>query len=428
MVMLNEKHQTEKNLKQEYLVSIIIPTYNVQKYIDECINSVLNQSYRNIEIICVDDGSQDKTVAHIEALKKKDKRIKLLLNESNKGLSYSRNKGFEMALGEYIYFLDSDDYIVEDAIRSLVFLANKYETECIFFDSYLQLESKMLGAQKTEYNLENIDKRVMEGQELFIIMMSNNVFSSSVWRQFWTRKFLLENEIKFDDRLSSCEDAPFTVQAILRGNRMMIVNEKFHVYRKHEGTLISDVTPKKTIALFQAYCLVLKELSNHRYDKNTTYALEQKCQQMLAVARRMYIRNKFQVTGSDFEDDFECHLFRYLIERQDDNLIKINQVIVDKIKSYQKIIIYGDSRYAMDVLYTMEKLNIKVFGFAVTDKKGKESDIAGIPLMEIQEYQEYRSETIILLGIADQKNKTDIIKTLNIYGFHNYIDFEKHGT
>lgn len=414
----------EKIINRECMVSIIIPAYNVQEYIDECINSVCTQTYSKIEIICVDDNSQDDTMMHIEELKKKDDRIIVLRNESTKGPAYSRNKGLEVASGKYIYFLDSDDYIVENTIESLIFLADMFETECIFFDSYLQLETKMLGTQKVEYDLYNIDKKVMTGQKLFTIMMNSNVFSSSVWRQFWKREFLAENDIRFDDRLPSCEDAPFTVQAILRGKRMMVVNNKFHVYRKHEGTLISDVTPRKSIALFQAYCLVLKELLNNRYEKVTEYALEKRCQQLLITARRMYIRNRSQISESDFADGFERHLFGYLLKGKDDNLLKIDRATIKLIKSYPKIIIYGDSRYAMDILYTMEKLNINVFGFAVTDKRGRKSDIAGIKIMEIEAYKMYREEAVILIGVIDKKNKSDIMKTLNAYGFSNYIEFE----
>lgn len=420
--MLNNIYQTEKRPEQEDLVSIIIPTYNVQKYIDECISSVLNQTHRRLEIICVDDHSQDETVTHIEALKREDDRIRLLLNESTRGPAYARNRGLEAATGKYIYFLDSDDYILENAIESLSSLADEYETECIFFDSYLQLESNMLGNQKVEYDLVDIDKEVMTGQELFTIMMNNNVFSSSVWRQFWNRKFMQENNIKFDDRMSSCEDAPFTVHAILRGNHMMVVNKKFHVYRKHEGTLISDVTPMKTIALFQSYCQVLKELSIKDYDKSTRCSLEKRCQQLLATARRMYIRNRFLVAEIEFDDDFERHLFGYLIKGKDDNLLEIEQATIHRIMTHPKVLIYGDSRYAMDILYTMEKLGIEVFGFAVTDKRGRGDDVAGIKLMEIYEYKKYRKEVIVILGITDKKNKTDVIQTLNNYGFYDYID------
>lgn len=424
-VMLNKNYYKAENLEQEYLVSLIIPMYNVQEYIDECLNSVLNQTYKKIEIICVDDASCDRTVLHIETLKKKDDRITLLQNESTRGPAYSRNKGLEFATGEYIYFLDADDYIVEDAIESLVFLADKYKTECIFFDSYLQLESRMLGTTNLEYGLENIDKKVMEGQELFTIMINEDVFFGGVWRQFWEREYLLENEIRFEDRLSSCEDTPFTIHAILQGKHMMVVNKKYHVYRKHDGTLISDGAPRKSIALFQAYCLVLKELLNSRYDRNTKFALEKKCQQLLRSSRSMYMRNRFQITESDFADDFERHLFGYLIEGKDNNLLEIDQAVVSKIRSYSKIIIYGDSRYAMDILHTMEELSINVFGFAVTDQSGKGSDIAGIRLKEIQKYKEDRNEAIVLLGVTDQKNKTDILKTLDSYGFSNYIDLEE---
>ena len=98
------------------LISVIVPVYNSEKYLKECINSILHQTYENIEIIIINDGSTDNSLLISQELQKEDKRIKII-NQKNSGVSYSRNKGIQEATGEYIMFVDSDDFIVQNYIE-----------------------------------------------------------------------------------------------------------------------------------------------------------------------------------------------------------------------------------------------------------------------------------------------------------------------
>ena len=114
----------EAKKEKSPLVSIIIPVYNVEKYVEQCILSLLNQTYSNIEIIAVNDGSKDESPQKILDLAKKDKRIKLL-NQENKGVSAARNNGLNSANGDFIIFVDADDYLKEDFVEYMLKLINK---------------------------------------------------------------------------------------------------------------------------------------------------------------------------------------------------------------------------------------------------------------------------------------------------------------
>ncbi len=116
-------------------VSIIIPVYNVEKYLKECLNSVVNQTLKEIEIICVDDGSTDNSLSILEEYAKKDNRINLLKQE-NSGAGAARNKGLDSARGEYIYFLDSDDFLELNAIEILYNQIAKNQADICFFKFY----------------------------------------------------------------------------------------------------------------------------------------------------------------------------------------------------------------------------------------------------------------------------------------------------
>ena len=114
------------------VVSVVLPIYNVEKYLNRCVKSVVNQSYKNLEIILVDDGSPDNCPTLCEDWAKKDSRIKVVHKE-NAGLGYARNTGIENATGEYICFFDSDDYIALDAIEKAYSLAIKEKSDIVVF-------------------------------------------------------------------------------------------------------------------------------------------------------------------------------------------------------------------------------------------------------------------------------------------------------
>ncbi|MGN1124999.1 MAG: glycosyltransferase family 2 protein, partial [Candidatus Gastranaerophilaceae bacterium] len=112
-------------------VSVIIPIYNVEQYLARCLDSVINQTYKNLEIICVNDCSPDNSINILEEYSQKDNRIKIIQREKNGGLSAARNSGFDIAVGEYVYFLDSDDWIDLDYIEKMVAIASKYDSDIV---------------------------------------------------------------------------------------------------------------------------------------------------------------------------------------------------------------------------------------------------------------------------------------------------------
>lgn len=127
----------------EKLVSIIIPVYNVQEYLRKCLDSVINQTYKNLEIIIVNDGSTDNSFSICKEYAKKDPRI-ILLSQENRGLSNARNTGIKKISGNYIYFVDSDDWLRLDAIEESIALAIEYDADL----SLVPLQNNMMKMSK----------------------------------------------------------------------------------------------------------------------------------------------------------------------------------------------------------------------------------------------------------------------------------------
>ena len=212
-------------------VSIIIPIYNCEKYLPECLDSVLEQTLQEIEVVCINDGSKDSSEIILKDYARKDKRIKIICNETNKGLSYSRNKGMDVAKGEYLIFLDSDDMFMTNS--ALLELYNKAETEkadLIFFDSEMCMENEeILDEERKRFCSKVQNEEIMSGIEYFLLMQRENNIRVPVWLQFWNRSFLEATKIKFLDGALH-EDYLFTYMALIKTPRVLNYNKSFSFY------------------------------------------------------------------------------------------------------------------------------------------------------------------------------------------------------
>ena len=140
------------------LISVIVPVYNVEKYLPQCLNSIINQTYKNIEVVLVDDGSTDDSGNICEEYKKNDERI-IVVHQKNSGLSAARNVGIEISTGEYITFIDSDDYISPDYIENLYSALEQYSADIAICD--LKKVSEKVELWDIDYKVEKNFKSIL---------------------------------------------------------------------------------------------------------------------------------------------------------------------------------------------------------------------------------------------------------------------------
>lgn len=168
------------------LISIIIPIYNVEKYLEKCINSVLEQTYGNIEVILVDDGSPDNCGKICDEYKKKDSRI-IVIHKKNGGLSDARNKGIDIANGKYIYFLDSDDYIERDTIQYLYSIICKYNAQIAIAGIRDTFEHQSKNKKNSTGSKEEVVK-ILNSKEALETMLYNTEFSNMACNKLYEKK------------------------------------------------------------------------------------------------------------------------------------------------------------------------------------------------------------------------------------------------
>ena len=230
-------------------VSIIIPIYNGEKYINECLQSVCNQNYKNIEIIIVNDGSIDSSLTICRDWQKKDSRI-IIFNNENHGVSYSRNFGIEKSTGEYLAFIDADDIISFDYILTLVEMIEKnplYDCSIVSVGAFSKRLKPFSNGRMNRLSTYETHSALYSYLGGFI---AGKLYKSGI---------LKTNKLKLDENIAVCEDLLFNVQ-YLRHCREIVYNTGVkYLYRQHESSAIHNIYNLKWFDCLKAYELIIQE-------------------------------------------------------------------------------------------------------------------------------------------------------------------------
>lgn len=249
--------------QEKALISIIIPVYKVEKYLEKCIQSVINQTYENLQIILVDDGSPDNCGKICDEYAKKDHRIEVI-HKSNGGLSDARNKGLEIAKGEYIGFVDSDDYIEADMYEVLYNLLKQYNADVSICNFYTVSQGKI--------SIKNADNGINEYNRIEIlkeILLDKNI-QSYAWNKLYKKE--LFDEIKYPIG-KKYEDIGTTFFLLEKCNKVVVTGKSEYYYINRQDSIVNNVT-ETTITdyielIMQRYDYIeenIKELSSYNKD------------------------------------------------------------------------------------------------------------------------------------------------------------------
>ena len=216
-------------------ISVIIPVYNAEKYIGDCLDSLLSQTFEYIEIICVNDGSTDTSLEILKKYKSKDNRIKILDNIANTGVTNSRNIGLETSLGEYILFIDSDDWIGMDFIHKLYELAFEYKVDAVLGALTYVWESK------SEKWFNGFQEGLYVGKEyissllnIYDIDNKKQLLKWGIGGSLFRKDKYYPYQIKVDKRIKVGEDMAAFIPFIMESDRIYLTNNTAYYYRQHE--------------------------------------------------------------------------------------------------------------------------------------------------------------------------------------------------
>jgi glycosyltransferase involved in cell wall biosynthesis len=310
------------------LINIIVPVYNVEKYLARCINSLIGQTYKNIGIILINDGSTDGSTEICDKYALLDHRIKVI-HKKNEGVSTARNVGIDESSGEYVGFVDSDDWVEPDMYEKLYNLIIEFNSDISICDYYLERESCNSAKSVVEYNV-----RIYEGDwpEAFLYQKMG---VSSVWNKLF-KKDVIKKEFQ---SLAMSEDALFLLQNFLNAKKIASTNQKLYHYLQRNGSArISSFRPSQLDSLKCA-----DEVYNIVKDKLPQYEVAAKSfmfEYYIGTLSRLFYWNK----ENDYADVYKCIVN------------KLNQILIDK-----KVIKYIPRlKYFFYLLY---KKNKKAFRY-----------------------------------------------------------------
>lgn len=215
------------------MVSIILPVFNAERFLSQCLDSILRQTYQDWELIAVDDGSKDGSIEILKSYEKRDNRIHIISKE-NEGVSIARNVALEQTHGDYIYFVDSDDIVMPEALMILVKAMDSNKATFVKSDFLpIDEQGKQVFINKKQVIRRRYDGKVMDSEKFFKKILMKESF---LWTCLFRKDIIVKNHIQFIPHCRLMEDAAFVVDYLLYSDRDVYKDACIYGYRKYEGT------------------------------------------------------------------------------------------------------------------------------------------------------------------------------------------------
>lgn len=262
----------------EELITIIVPIYNGEKYLDRCIQSILGQTYKNIEIILINDGSTDGSSKICRKYQKSYNNI-VFIDKQNEGVSKTRNVGLKYAKGEYVGFVDSDDFIEKNMYSELYNNMKKCKSD--------------LSICNYSYNNDIELKNIFSSQEALEYLFEKKYFRGFLWNKLYKMSIIKNNSIYLDEDVFICEDLLFNYKYIKKCEKISYLDLKLYNYEINNTSALHSGLDKKYLTIVQAYEKIIKEANNDNLETVENSYFKVLCD---LIYRNSILKNKIDIT------------------------------------------------------------------------------------------------------------------------------------
>ncbi len=443
-------------------VSILVPIYNVEKYLDQCLETICGQTLKEIEIICINDGSTDESKNIIEKYAKNDPRI-IVINKENTGYGHSMNIGLDKAVGKYIAIVESDDFIEKDMMEQLYIEAERSSIDFLKSNLYFYSDNKK--EEKNEFF--NIFDGIAMNQVINPMEKIGIFFKApAIWTGMYLREFLMKNNIRFNETPgASYQDVSFNFQAFACANKVLLLSKAYYHYRI--SNLNSSVkSPNKVFCICDELDKIEQFIEEKKEKKNIRMKIASRLGYSVFIERYHGLASAFQYTlflkiveylkkykkcgyiteevwASNEIEEVENILKnpnQYFMETAKSfkdnrildekspalNYFLYGQVILKEVLKSEKIIIYGAGQIGKEFLRYLlknryEKNNIC---FAVTDSKENQLYVEEIPVLQIEKCQNWKEKAIVAVAVKEQ-NQFEILQKLEKMSFKKIVAIDQ---
>lgn len=410
-------------------VSVIVPVYNVEKYLAECLESILSQDLKGIEVICVNDGSTDNSINILNDYARKDNRM-VIVSQKNSGLAEARNQGLKVANGEYVCFVDSDDKLAENALTTLYNTAIEKAAQMVTFEVSLQYDFDVKDSKKgiDRYYTKSKDYTGnYTGKELFVQMMRNADYCDSAWLIFAKRNWLIDNEIDFYPHIYF-EDVLFSLKCYMKADFCYHLSENLYIYRIRENSIMQS---KASIDKVYSCIVNLEKLFEVLI---TEQNVEEEFKEMLVKYMRLVVMNLHIIEAKRQEkDNFER--FNYIDKFIYDSLFIggilhpderiILHGIIKNVEDSSGVYLYGAGKIGKLLGEFLLKKNLinKVKGYIVTSKEGQEDYCLNMPVYTFSEVD--IGDELVILSVG-REIQQQVLPKLKLSGISNIICIDRN--
>lgn len=246
-------------MRTKPLVSIVVPTYNVESYVEECIQSILNQTYTHIELFIVDDGSKDRTVSIVRKLENQYEKIKVYCQKVNKGQATARNIGIDKVNGDYLLFVDSDDFLHKETVAQLVKTAEEKKVDMVRFNAKsFSDEGEPIKEKEYNFSLYLKNNYVYDHNKFNNVYLS---FSPSPVLYLLKTDLLRQHNVKFHEGIIH-EDELFSAEVFLVAKSCVYINEAYYQRRYRSGSTMTERSIEQKKYSFDSYIKVMQIYQN----------------------------------------------------------------------------------------------------------------------------------------------------------------------
>jgi len=402
-------------------VSIIIPVYNVEEYLAECLDSVIRQTEKDIEIICIEDCSTDSSLKILQEYAKKDNRIVVIQNEENSGQSVARNKGLVASKGEYILFVDSDDFIEPNLLEETLKYAN--DVDMVFFD----LKKYDIKQNYTKNDISLLPTGEFSANEYYLNALLGNYLDFGPCTKLYKRGFLVENNIRFPEDIIY-EDVLFNFFCMISSTKVYSIGHSFYIYRIRPNSTMTSKLEEKNIKdhFFSLYKLSEMYISE-KYSNELNVIIEkyiQKLERDYVRLYRKYFYQNLEKTELINQDDTKPTKLQRVFSNAFMGLTDYTMLLNNKLSGIPKrktnIIVYGAGEVAREVINCCDLNDIPIMGVAVSDTQNNRKSLMGNPVRKLSDYKNIKEDCLVIIAVSS-KFSSEIEDYLKKQGFKNYI-------
>lgn len=400
----------------EYMFSVIIPVYNVENYLRQCLDSILNQTYKDYEVICIEDVSTDRSLEILQEYQSKSS-IKVMVNDKNYGLSYTRNRGIDVANGKYILFLDSDDYVSDNLLEILAEKLKAEECDFLTFDSKVIYEPDVENQSTWDSARKNKYPDIYNGQELYMLQMKQGDYRPTVWQYCYNMQFLQENELRFTVGRYN-EDEEFSFYAFMKAKRIKVIPETLHYYRVRNNSIMSsDKILERLLDNIDSYIDYIHFYieCNGENTNLTKCAMIQvdKGAGMVLGNYNMLSYEKRILFDKSMRNDLQRLFVREIMSRSGRKIFC--REAAQQLETHKRIYVYGAGKYAKKVIRILDREEIQLQGILVSNADNNPEEYCRYKVYEYGKIEERLSGALVIVGVSE-KSSGEIIDSLKKIG------------